>query len=96
MIFNHQHGRCPEERGKIKICAKSEGEHTDNVQLACIGTLWPLCTVEQRIVICDGYVKSDSAPLRLREFQQKFPDVEISARSANHYWLINSELWLRY
>jgi hypothetical protein len=31
-------------RGKTKICAENGGEHTGNFYLACIGTLWSLCT----------------------------------------------------
>jgi hypothetical protein len=43
---------------------------------------------EECIFICDSYVKCDSAHICCREFQHKFPGVDISARSAIHY-LVN-------
>jgi hypothetical protein len=41
-------------------------------------------TVEHCVFIYDGYVKSDSAHVCQREFQQKFSGVDIPARSTIH------------
>jgi hypothetical protein len=40
---------------------------------------------EHHILICDSYVKSDSAHVCHREFQQKFPGDDICVRSTIHY-----------
>jgi hypothetical protein len=45
-------------------------------------------TVKQRIFIYDSYEKSNSDHAFCREFQQKFPCVDIPARSTIHY-LVN-------
>jgi hypothetical protein len=45
-------------------------------------------TTEQCILIYDSYVKSNSAYVCCREFQQKYPGVDIPARCTIHY-LVN-------
>jgi hypothetical protein len=45
-------------------------------------------TAKQHIFIYGSYVKSNSAHVCFRKFQQKFPGVDITARSTIHY-LVN-------